>query len=86
MVAQFPAFRCHTPNNLPDLYRLMGRYKDAEPLFQQSVEIRRTALGEDHPDFATSLNNLAMLYNWMGRYVEAEPLLREALDKFRSLL
>ena len=38
------------------------------------MEIRRTALGERHPDYAASLNNLAVLYRAMGRHAEAEPL------------
>ncbi len=40
----------------------MGDHAAALPLYRQALEIRRTALGENHPDFATSLNNLAMLY------------------------
>ena len=38
------------------------------------MEIRRVALGEQHPDYAASLNNLAVLYLAMGRHAEAEPL------------
>ena len=34
----------------------------------------RTALGEQHPDFANSLNNLAELYRTMGRHAEAAEL------------
>ena len=52
----------------------MGRHAEAEPLYLQAMEIRRTALGEQHPDYATSLNNLAALYVAMGRHAEAEPL------------
>ena len=44
------------------LYRAMGRHGEAEPLFARAMEICRTALGEAHPDYATSLNNLAALY------------------------
>ncbi len=40
----------------------MGDHAAAEPLFRQAAEIRRAALGEGHPDYATSLNNLAVLY------------------------
>ena len=40
----------------------MGDYAQAEPLYRQAMEIRRKRLGEDHPDYATSLNNLAALY------------------------
>ncbi|WP_342766285.1 tetratricopeptide repeat protein, partial [Methanosaeta sp. UBA356] len=63
-------------NNLAVLYRSMGRYSDAEPLFRQATEIWRKSLGEDHPNCATGLNNLAELYRSVGRYSDAEPLFR----------
>jgi tetratricopeptide (TPR) repeat protein len=63
-----------------------GQYRLAEPLFKQSMEIRRTAQGEDHPDFATSLNNLAGPYVSMGRYEEAEPLYKQATEIRRTAL
>ena len=40
----------------------MGDHAAAIPLYRQALEIYRTALGENHPDYATSLNNLAGLY------------------------
>ena len=44
-----------------------AQYAEAEPLFLRSTEIRRLALGEQHPDYAASLNNLAELYErWAG--------------------
>ena len=61
-------------NNLAGLYYSIGRYSDAEPLYERSLHIRETQLGADHPSTATSLNNLAELYRSMGRYSEAEPL------------
>ena len=66
-------------NNLAILYREMGRYAEAEPLYRRSLEIREKQLGRDHPDVAGSLNNLANLYSDMGRYAEAEPLFRRSL-------
>ncbi len=51
----------------------MGDHAAALPLFRQALEIRRTALGEDHPDYATSLNNLAALYQAMGDHAAAYP-------------
>ena len=68
------------------LYKSQGRYEEAEPLCLQSLELRRSLLGETHPDVATSLNNLALLYGSQGRYEEAEPLHLQALELFRSLL
>ena len=67
-------------NNLALLYRLQGRYNDAEPLYLQSLDIRKRQLGDDHPDVATSLNNLALLYKKQGRYNDAEPLYLQSLD------
>jgi hypothetical protein len=52
----------------------MGRPAEAELLYLQAIEIRRVALGEDHPHYANSLNNLAALYDAMGRCAEAESL------------
>ena len=65
---------------LAALYRSQGRYGDAEPLYQRSLQIREQQLGADHPDTATSLNNLAELYRSQGRYGEAEPLYQRSLQ------
>ena len=58
----------------------MGQYEKAEPLYKQALEIRKRVLGEDHPDYASSLNNLALLYRDMGQYEKARPLLQQALE------
>ena len=55
-----------------------GDYPRAEPLYRQALEIRKKALGENHPDYATSLNNLASWYWAQGDYARAEPLYRQA--------
>ncbi|MEN1682131.1 MAG: tetratricopeptide repeat protein, partial [Planctomycetota bacterium] len=47
-------------------YEAQGHYDEAEPLHQQSLEIRREQLGDRHPDVAQSLNNLAVLYREQG--------------------
>jgi len=64
----------------------MGDHAAALPLFRQALEIRRMALGEGHPHFATSLVNLAWLYKAMGDYAAALPLLRQALEIRRTAL
>ena len=67
-------------NNLAGLYKSQGRYEEAEPLFQRSLQIREQQLGAEHPDTASSLNNLALLYESQERYEEAEPLLLRSLQ------
>ena len=64
----------------------IGEYQAAEPLYLQDMEISRAVLGENHPDFATTLNNLAELYQSQGRYEEAEPLYLQAIEIRRAVL
>jgi tetratricopeptide (TPR) repeat protein len=64
----------------------MGDYAKAEPLFQQALQIRKKALGPEHPDTANSLNNLASLYSRIGDYANPEPLFQEAVQLNKKLL
>ncbi len=66
-------------NDLGEVYRLQGKYAEAEPLYKRSLAIKEKALGPDHPRVATSLNNLGLVYHARGRYAEAEPLHKRAL-------
>ena len=67
-------------NNLGGLYRSMGDYAKAEPLYSRALEIRKKVFGEKHPQTAQSINNLAALYDATGDYAKAEPLFRQALE------
>ena len=57
----------------------MGDYTQAESLLQQTVALRKEALGENHPDYATSLHNLGRFYHIIEDYDRAEPLYLQAL-------
>lgn len=57
----------------------LGKFEDAEPLMQESVQVAsRAAPGS--AAHATSVYNLAGLYNYLGRFSEAIPLVQEAID------
>ena len=56
-----------------------GRIAEAIPLATRLLEKRKSSLGPEHPDVATSLNNLAKLYKAMGDYERAEPLYERSL-------
>jgi tetratricopeptide (TPR) repeat protein len=73
-------------HNLALLYKELGEYGKALPLFLEARELRRQVLGERHPDYAITLNNLAALYQAMGEHGKALPLLLEALQLFRNVL
>ncbi|MGI9386789.1 MAG: tetratricopeptide repeat protein, partial [Methyloligellaceae bacterium] len=63
-------------DNLANIYRLQGRYVEAEPLLKRALAIREKTLRNDHPDIAASFNSLASLYLSDGRYWKAEPLFK----------
>ena len=51
-----------------------GRWKEAEELNMQAMEMRKRVLGQEHPDALTSMANLASTYQNQGRRKEAEQL------------
>jgi len=62
-----------------------GKFDHAFEIARQAVSISRS-LGEEHPDYATSLHNLAFLYQAMGRCEKAEPLYLRLLEIVRKAL
>ena len=64
---------------LANLYRRLGLYNIAEPLFQRALKINENALGEHPLDTTLILSNLALMYSQQGLYSKAEPLYLRAL-------
>jgi tetratricopeptide (TPR) repeat protein len=73
-------------DSLAAVYRLSGRYADAEPLYRQLLEGDRLKRGCDHPRTLASMNSLALLYQARGRYDDAEPLFKQLLEVDRHRL
>jgi CHAT domain-containing protein len=73
-------------HNLAGLYRDMGEYRQALPLYEQARDLYKRRLGEGHPAYATSLNHLAALYRAMGDYRRALPLYERARDLYKRRL
>ncbi|MFZ9740260.1 MAG: tetratricopeptide repeat protein, partial [Prochlorotrichaceae cyanobacterium] len=70
----------NTLNNLAGLYKSMGHYSEAEPLYQRSLSILEQQLGADHPDTATVLQGLAAL-NWsQDRFDQSLSFLARGLE------
>jgi tetratricopeptide (TPR) repeat protein len=63
-----------------------GQYAQAEPLLRQALALRRTLLGEEHPQTAHSLDSLAVNLHYQGKYSQAELLYRKALALRQKLL
>ncbi|EEA27372.1 kinesin light chain, putative [Talaromyces marneffei ATCC 18224] len=63
-----------------------GRYNEAEKLFVQVMEIRKTVLGDEHPDTLTSILNLASTYWNQGQWNEAEKLFMQVMEIRKTVL
>lgn len=48
-------------NNLAKLYQSQGRYAEAEPLYQQALDIAEQVLGDNHPTTVKIRQNLESL-------------------------
>ena len=81
--------RLKCSNGMDDIlikYNKEGQYLKAILLGEQALEIRKSELGDQHPDTVTSMNNLALLYESMGQYDRALPLFEVALEICKSEL
>ncbi|MCW5775094.1 MAG: serine/threonine protein kinase [Phycisphaeraceae bacterium] len=84
--ADQPSVRGSLLQKLADTMRAAGMLEKALRPQLDAVEVRRGALGNDHPDTLYSLNTLGLLYDAMGRHEEAERTQREALERRRRTL
>ncbi|KAE8135653.1 violaceus kinesin [Aspergillus pseudotamarii] len=57
-----------------------GRWKEAEELEVQAIELRKHVLGPEHPSTLTSMANLASTYWNQGRWKEAEELEMQVIE------
>ncbi|KGO56393.1 Tetratricopeptide-like helical [Penicillium expansum] len=79
----------HTLNStamLASVYRLEGRWEEAEQLDVQVMETRKIKLGVDHPDTLTSMANLALTFWNQGRWEEAGQLNVQVMETSKTKL
>ncbi|KAI3015357.1 hypothetical protein CBS147347_11230 [Aspergillus niger] len=63
-----------------------GRWKEAEELGVQVMDIRKRMLGSEHPSTLTSMANLASTYWKQGRWKEAEELDVQVMELRKQVL
>ncbi|KAK4194106.1 hypothetical protein QBC40DRAFT_188947, partial [Triangularia verruculosa] len=68
------------------LFWNQGRWEEAEKLFVQVMETRKTKLGADHPDTLTSMANLAFTWKSQGQHSDALALIEECAQARQRLL
>jgi tetratricopeptide (TPR) repeat protein len=65
---------------LAKTYSSQGKYARAEPLFRQTLELRRRVLGPEDRDTLDAAANLALAYQAQGKFAASEPLAREVVE------
>jgi tetratricopeptide (TPR) repeat protein len=72
--------RATTLNREAKALRPRGKFAQGQALLEESLEIRRRLLTDEHPDTAISYNDLATLMEDQGKWAEARPLYEKALE------
>jgi tetratricopeptide (TPR) repeat protein len=73
-------------NNLAEIYRKQGRWKEAEELEIEVLETSKRVLGHEHPSTIVSMANLASAFWNQGRWKEAERLETQVLEISKRVL
>ncbi|KAK7991512.1 hypothetical protein PG988_000306 [Apiospora saccharicola] len=73
-------------HNVAVCYSLLGKYAEAEEMHRQTLALRETVLGREHPDTLASMNNLAISLRQQGKHAEAEQMHRQTLALRETVL
>ena len=65
---------------------LKSKYTEAEAIYQQTLHLKETVLGEDNTSILESINNLTILLSNQGKYTEAEAIYRQILQLKATVL
>lgn len=72
------SFYPYSLHGLGVVYLKTGRYKEAESLLLEAINIRKETIGKNHPEYAASLHRLGNLYMEMGMLEKSEKCFLEA--------
>ncbi|MGB6164033.1 MAG: tetratricopeptide repeat protein [Pseudonocardiaceae bacterium] len=63
-----------------------GEPTTARPLFEHALELRRSMLGDEHPDTLASASSLSLTLHQLGQYGPARQLAEDTLTRCRRVL
>jgi len=72
--------------NLASTYRNQGRWKEAEELEVQVIEMRKRVFREEHPDTLTGMNNLVFTWKGKGHNDKAISLMEKCFQLQKRIL
>ena len=62
------------------------KYADAAPILAKASELLKQVLGEENPEYLTSLSNLGWCYRELDDFERAEPLLKDVIQRRKKAL
>ena len=71
-------------NHVARLLKDLGKYNEAELMFERALRSQEKALGSEHPITLGTLNNLGSLRSDQGRFDEAKAMFERALRGFEK--
>ncbi|NOG55478.1 MAG: serine/threonine protein kinase [Planctomycetes bacterium] len=86
LYADQPVVLAALEQTIASTYVQIGRYESALPLQEAALRVRRTELGNDHPDTLSSINEMGYLLESMGRFDESLIYYEEGLERCRRVL
>ncbi len=81
-----PTVEAYVRDSLGNTYRYLGEPELTVRQHERALELRKAALGLDHPDTLESQNNLALAYKDAGRLDRAIPLFERTLAAWTAKL
>jgi tetratricopeptide (TPR) repeat protein len=77
-----------TMNNLANALHHQDKYKEAEKLYQQTLELREKILGHEHPDTLKTMNCLALVLegNCEADWREIRSLVQQCWHEYVCIL
>ncbi|RMZ88350.1 hypothetical protein DV736_g4421, partial [Chaetothyriales sp. CBS 134916] len=73
-------------NNLANVLKHLGKYEEARQIHQQTLDLKKKILGDEHPDTVSSMSNLANVLQHLGKYKEAEQIHQQTFDLRKKIL
>ncbi|KEY73924.1 hypothetical protein S7711_07766 [Stachybotrys chartarum IBT 7711] len=73
-------------NDVGECANILGKYTEAERIYQQILKLYEKLLSKEHPSTLKSMNNLAVTFQDQGKHAHAEQMQRQTLNLAEKIL
>lgn len=78
-----PAVEAAIRQTIGSTYRDLSLFAEAEVQLERALELRRRALGPEHPETLNTMQELGLVYGQRGKYAAADSMLMKVLEARR---